>query len=74
MSRGPKALEKLLALPRAKRKKKETVAIEIVDGETGLVVRSIDVRGKSADAIDRIDTGANINLNHDRYFTRRKEA
>lgn len=66
-----RALKKLLTLPR--RRKKETVALEVVDGETGEVVRSIDMRGRGERAVDRIDDELNINLNHERYFTRRRE-
>lgn len=37
------------------------------------VVKRMDVTGKSDRAIDRIEDGMNINLNHDEYHTRVQE-
>lgn len=34
------------------------------------VVKRIDVSDKTDRSIDKIDSGININLNHDEYYTR----
>ncbi len=44
--------------------------IEIVETDTGLVVKEIDVTAKSDRQREKVDDGLQINLNHDRYFTR----
>jgi len=44
--------------------------IEVIEYNTGKIVKTLDVSGKSEQAIDRIDIGLNINLNHDRFYTR----
>jgi hypothetical protein len=41
--------------------------LEIRKTETGEVVKSLDVTGKSDRQIDRIWGGMSINLNHDEY-------
>lgn len=51
---------------------KEYTYIEIIDDETGEVEKRIDVSGKSARAIDRVEDGVNRNLNHNDYSTRIK--
>lgn len=45
--------------------------IEIVQhGVIEKVVKRIDVTSESERTIDKIETGLNINLNHESYFTR----
>jgi uncharacterized FlaG/YvyC family protein len=46
------------------------VVIEVVDNETGEVVKTIDVTSRSDREVEKIDSGLNINMNHERYFTR----
>lgn len=47
--------------------------IEVVNKADKRVIHRIDVTGKSERAIDRVDDGLNINLNHVEYFTRVKQ-
>ena len=42
--------------------------VEVVEYATGKVVKSISVAGNTA--ANRVDGGLNINLNHEKYFTR----
>lgn len=42
--------------------------VEIVEYDTGRIERAIDC--ESARRAERVDDGVNINLNHDRYYTR----
>ena len=44
--------------------------IEIVSYKTGKSVKTFDVSDKSERQIDKIDSGININLNHDKFYTR----
>lgn len=44
--------------------------IEIVEYSTEAVVESVDVSGKNERQIDKIDRGININLDHDKFYTR----
>lgn len=48
-----------------------TTAIEIVDRETREVVKSFDVEGDTDRAIDKLEAGININLDHQRFLIRR---
>lgn len=48
--------------------------IEIVEFETGNVERCFEVTNYSERRREKIEAGANINLNHDKYFTRLKES
>ena len=50
--------------------KRENAAfcIEVVDETTNSVVKAIDCASQRQ--ADRIEAGLNINLNHERYFTR----
>lgn len=48
-----------------------TTAIEIVDRETREVIESFDVEGDTDRAIDKLEAGININLDHQRFLTRR---
>ena len=45
-------------------------AIEIVRFKDEKIIHSLDVTGKREKDIDKIDSGMNINLNHELYFTR----
>lgn len=45
-------------------------AIEVVRFKDDVVIHSLDVTGKNEKAIDKIDSGMNINLNHEEYYTR----
>jgi len=47
--------------------------VQVVEYKTDKVVHEIDVAEKSTRMIDKIDSGLNINLNHDLYYTRIKE-
>ena len=47
----------------------EKKSIEVIKYKDGKSVKSIDVSGKSDSTIDRIDSGININLNHEEYYT-----
>jgi len=47
--------------------------IQIVEYKTSSVVKEIDVTGKLERQIEKIDSGININLNHEKFFTRIKE-
>ncbi len=62
-------LKKLLTLP-ARVATKDY--IDVVDGESGEVVKSVDVTGRPTRERDRVEDGMNINLDHSRYFTRRR--
>lgn len=42
--------------------------VEIVRAEGGVVVRRIEAGGERS--AERVERGANINLNHDLYYTR----
>lgn len=42
--------------------------VEIVSYDTGEVVKTMDA--ESERQADRIDRGVNINLNHEKFFTR----
>lgn len=46
-------------------------AVEIVNRETQEVVESFDVEGKADRVIDRLEAGISINLDHQRFYTRR---
>lgn len=48
---------------------KEYTYIEIVNYGSGKCTSRIDVSGKSESQIARVDRGANINLNHEDYYT-----
>lgn len=50
---------------------KPTRSIDVVDCETDEVVSRVNVAGKSERMIDRVEAGMAINMNHERYFTRR---
>ena len=43
--------------------------LEIKEYKTDKVVKRIDVTGKTDRMIDKIDSGMNINLNHEKYYT-----
>ncbi len=43
--------------------------LEIIAFEKNMVIRRIDVTSKNDRAIERIEGGYNINLNHDLYYT-----
>jgi len=45
------------------------VYIEVKAFKGGEVIHRIEVTGKSERTIDRIDTGLNLNLNHELYYT-----
>ena len=45
------------------------MVIEIVEYETDKVVRTIEC-GASKSHTEKVDDGLNINLDHDRFFTR----
>lgn len=47
----------------------ERYFIEVVDFENDKVVDRIEVKGTKKRA-ERVDRGININMNHERYFTR----
>ena len=47
------------------------IVIEIVEYETGEVVKTVEVDGSLRKAY-RVDTGVNINLDHDKFYTRIK--
>jgi hypothetical protein len=44
--------------------------IEVVESETGKVVRTIDVTGKGETHIEKTERGMLINMDRDRFFTR----
>lgn len=44
--------------------------IEIIDKDTGEAVETVDVSGRSGRDAHKVQRGMNINLNHDRYYTR----
>ena len=44
--------------------------IEIIRYENEECVKRLDVSGKTQRSIDAIESGMNINLNHEEYFTR----
>ncbi len=48
--------------------------IEIVCYETGEVIKRYDVTDKSERQRDKFDSGLNINMNHDEYYTRETES
>ena len=43
--------------------------VEVVESSTGKVIKRIYVGGKTDRAIDRVEDGLNINLNHDLYYS-----
>lgn len=43
--------------------------IQIIETASGKVVSRVDVTGSSERTIERIESGMNINLNHDQYHT-----
>lgn len=45
--------------------------LQIVERETGNVVESFDVEGDTDRAIDKLEAGIDINLDHQRFYTRR---
>lgn len=45
--------------------------LQIVERETGNVVESFDVAGYTARAVDKLAAGIDINLDHQRFYTRR---
>lgn len=47
--------------------------IQIIEYSTENVVQEIDVTGRTDNAISKIDSGLNINLNHSEYYTIIKE-
>lgn len=48
--------------------------IEIVEREKEEVIKRLDVSDKSDRMIDRIESGININLNHDHFYTNQIES
>jgi hypothetical protein len=48
--------------------------IEVVDYKTKKVIHRMDVSSKSERSVERIEDGLNINLNHDKYFSRVQES
>ncbi len=48
----------------------EFVYVEVVSFDTDKVVNRIDVTKNSERSRERVENGLNINLNHDKYFTR----
>lgn len=44
--------------------------IEIVEYATDKVVKTIDCHDKSERQVEKVDDGVNINLDHDRFYTR----
>lgn len=53
--------------------KARLVVIEVVEAATDTVVRRLDVTDRTPNARERIEAGANINLDHERYYTRTVE-
>lgn len=47
----------------------DTKFIVIVETESLKEIHRVDVSGKSLSAIERIENGMNINLNHSKYHT-----
>ena len=45
------------------------IVIEIVEYETDKVVKTVEVGGSMSKAY-RVDDGININLNHEKFYTR----
>ena len=43
--------------------------ISVVQYKTAEVVKRIDVTGKTERQIDSIDSGLNVNLNHEEFYT-----
>jgi len=53
-----------------KTEKKSFEYLEIRKYHGDIVVRRIDVTGKSTNQVCKIDDGININLNHAEYYTK----
>jgi hypothetical protein len=51
---------------------KEVVALEIVEIETGKVVKTVDVSGKSARQIEMVEMGLLRHMNLEQYSVREK--
>ena len=47
--------------------------IQVVSFETEEVIHQIEITGKTHTQIERIDNGLNINLNHEKFYTREVE-
>ena len=45
-------------------------SICIIEYETGKTVKEIDVTGKTDRQVEKVDDGLQINLNHERFYTR----
>lgn len=43
--------------------------LEIIQYNSGNVIKRMDLSGKTDNEIDKIDSGLNINLNHNEYYT-----
>ena len=43
--------------------------IEIKTFDSGEVIKRLDITGKNDSLADKIESGMNINLNHDKYYT-----
>ena len=44
--------------------------IEVVEYQTSYVVKTIDCEDKNERQVSQIDSGLNMNMNHDEFFTR----
>ena len=62
------ALEASKASQAKAKRENAAFCIEVVDETTNSVVKAIDCASQRQ--ADRIEAGLNINLNHERYFTR----
>jgi len=51
----------------------ETIALEVVDIETGDVAHTVDVKGKSENHVDRVERGMLMQMDVERFFVRRVE-
>jgi hypothetical protein len=52
------------------KKKAERVFLEIVYSSNDVVARALDVTDRTTSQRERIEAGMNINLDHDRFYTR----
>jgi hypothetical protein len=67
-TRGPRELEKLLRLDR------DPVAyLRVIDGETGQIVRTHDVTGRTKQQIEAMKKQIHGEIDLSRYFTRLDE-
>lgn len=46
--------------------------IEVIERKTGQVIHTVDCRGKSPATVDRVESGMWINMDMERYFTKRR--